>query len=286
MNFFTLKCSLLQTVLVVQGYSNRCEKKDEIELYEKQNTTNYKCWPFPECLDGQEPTVEPGSTHPMGTDISCRSCQQNFYSNKGTNIKCHKCTACGKKLELSPCLSVRDRECADKCISNDYYFNSSDKECHQCTECCEGDNINIESQCIKLTPGTVIGGKGEKHCRRSSKPCNDLPNKNLTSSGRDCNCTVLSNSSLLKGSDTQMNCSLSKNMSLIEKQGAVKSFDSLHITLFSLLGWCITVIVFLGWLALKRRKQSPQSEDSIQLENLVESVPTHSSSAGKFIIKW
>ena len=286
MNFFTLKCSLLQTVLVVQGYSNRCEKKDEIELYEKQNATNYKCWPFPECLDGQEPTVEPGSTHPMGTDISCQSCQQNFYSNKGTNIRCRKCTSCGKKLELSPCLSVKDRECADKCISNDYYFNSSDKECHRCTECCEGDNINIESQCIKLTPGTVIGGKGEKHCRRSSKPCNDLPNKNLTSSGRDCNCTVLSNSSLLKGSDTQMNCSLSKNMSLIEKQGAVKSFDSLHITLFSLLGWCITVMVFLGWLAWKRRKQSPQSEDSIQLENLVESVHTHSSSAGKFIIKW
>ena len=45
-------------------------------------------------------------------------------------------------------------------------------------------------------------------------------------------------------------------------------------------------MVFLGWLAWKRRKQSPQSEDSIQLENLVESVPTHSSSAGKFIIKW
>ena len=286
--FFTLKWFLLQTILVAQGYGNRCEKKDEIELYEKQNTTTYICWPFPECLDGQEPTVDPGSRHPMGTDISCRSCQQNFFSNKGTNIRCRKCTSCGKKLEHSPCLSVKDRVCADRCISNDYYFNSTDQECHRCTECCEGDNINIELQCIKITPGIVIGGKGQKHCRRSSKPCNNLPKKNVTSSGCDCNCTVLSDSSLLKGSDRQMNSSLSNNMSLIEK-----SFDSLHITLFCLLGLCIIVIVFLGWLAWKRRKQSSHSEDFIPLETLrcsnvrnVTCLHTCSSLAGKFIIKW
>lgn len=295
----------MQTVLVVQGYGNRCEKKDEIELYDKQNPTYYKCWPFPECLDGQEPTVEPGSTHPMGTDIRCQSCQQNFYSNKGTNIRCRKCTSCGKKLELSPCLSVKDRECADRCISNDYYFNSTDKECHRCTECCEDDNMNIESQCIKLTPGTVIGGKGQKHCRRSPKPCNDLPKKNLTSSGCDCNNTILSDSSLLKGSNTQMNCSSPNKTSLIEKeqtnqnlsssskQCSGHSFDRLHITLLCLLGLSISVILFWGWLAWKRRKQSLHSENSFPLESLgcssVRSViclPTCSSLAGKFIIKW
>ena len=294
---------MLQTVLVAQGYGNRCEKKDEIELYEKQNPATYICWPFPECHDGQEPTVEPGSRHPMGTDVSCQSCQQNFFSNKGTNIRCRKCTSCGKRIEVSPCLSAKDRECADMCISNGYYFNSTDKECHRCTKCCEGDNINIESQCIKLTPGTVIGGKGQKHCRRSSKPCNDLPKKNLTSSGCDCNCTVLSDSSFLKGSDRQMNCSLSNNTSLIGKgqtnqnlSSALKqchSFDRAHIALSCLLGLCIAVIVFLSRLAWKRKKQSSHSQNSYLGESLgcssvrnVTCLPTCSSLAGKFIIKW
>lgn len=147
------------TVLVAQGYGNRCGNKGEIELYQEQNPAKYTCWPFPECHDGQEPSVEPGSTHPSGTEVTCQSCQQNFYSNKETNVRCRKCTSCGKKLEHSPCLSGKDRVCSNRCISNDYYFNSTDNECLRCTECCEGDDINIEPQCITIKLGAVIGGK-------------------------------------------------------------------------------------------------------------------------------
>lgn len=267
------------TVLVAQGFGNRCGNKGEIELYEEQNPTKYSCWPFPECLDGQEPTVEWGSTHPSGTDISCQSCQQNFFSNKGTNIKCRKCTSCGKKQELSPCSSVKDRVCSNRCISSDYYYNTTDKECHRCTKCCEGDDINIEPQCITITSGTVIGGKGQYHCRISSKPCNNLPKKNLPSKGCDCNCTAPSNCSLPKGSDTHINQSLSNNVSLTEKemhnqnlssaskQCGGRSFDALHITLVCFLGLCMVLIVFLVWLVRKIRKQSTPSEGSFPPES-------------------
>lgn len=61
--------------------------------------------------------------------------------------------------------------------------------------------MNIELQCIKLTFGIVIGGKGQKYCRRLLKLCNDLLKENFILSGCDCNSIMLLDSFLLKGSD-------------------------------------------------------------------------------------
>lgn len=39
---------------------------------------------------------------------------------------------------------MKDRECVNKCIFNEYYFNDIEEECYRCVECCEGDDENIE----------------------------------------------------------------------------------------------------------------------------------------------
>lgn len=300
------KYCLLQTVLVAQGHSNRCDNKADIELYDKHNHSIYKCWPSSDCHDGQELSVVPGSSHPDGTDISCQDCRRNYFSNNITNKRCRKCTSCGNKEELFPCTSVRDGECASRCISNEFYFNATDEQCYPCTECCVGDDINIEPQCITMRMGTVIGGKGERHCSRSSKPCEELPKKNLSctccSCSSNCNCTMSCNCSLSKIIDTR-NCSLSSNVSEIErelpnqnlsKSGTVErecpdhSIDDVHIALFCLLALCVAVILCLGWLAWKRRKRSSLNDNSSQSENcrllcLSNLIPGSSTCAGKFL---
>ncbi|XP_022794145.1 uncharacterized protein LOC111332925 isoform X2 [Stylophora pistillata] len=232
------------TVLVEQGYgSNRCQRKAYIELYNKQNPAKFKCWPPPECHNGQEATVEPGSSHPFGTDISCRSCKNGFFSNNQTIYKCRKCTSCGKKQELYPCTFVKDRECANKCISDKYYFNSTEKECYPCVECCEGDDENIEPQCITMRKGIVIGGKGEKHCRLSNRRCDELPS---TSPDRcTCNCSVPNNLRVAIGDFPTWNMSsnLHNNSSSLHKPCVVEmSFIiglscSLVVVLLLILGY-------------------------------------------------
>ena len=235
--------------------SNRCKKKGYIELYNRQNRNEYRCWPPPECHDGQEPSVEPGSSHPIGTDISCQSCKIGFFSNNRTNNKCHKCTSCGKKQELYPCTLVKDRECANKCISNEYYFNDTAEECYRCVECCEGDDENIEPQCIALRKGVVIGGKGEKHCRISNRRCYDLPT--TSSEGCTCNCSVSNNSSIAVGNSPAMNISstLQSDNSSLHKPCVVHMFWIIGLSCSLVVVVALILVYFLYW----RRKWSPQS---------------------------
>lgn len=225
------------------GNGNRCLNKGDIELYDKNDFAQFHCWPLPKCNDGQQASVEPGSSHPKGTAIKCVPCPDNYFSNNGTNRRCHKCTSCGKRKELLSCERSRDRQCSNSCISFEFYFNATDQQCYPCTECCSASDENIEPQCISMTIGTVIGGKGEKHCKassKSSKQCDDLP------SAVDKEQPKMNVSSGLCG-----NSSLSNKSSVVESDCC-----RLHTGLVCALVFMTVLCLILGWLACRKSRQS------------------------------
>ena len=259
MKYCMYKYCLLQTILVAQGHSNRCDNKADIELYDKHNHSIYKCWPSSDCHDGQELSVEPGSSHPDGTEISCQDCHRNYFSNNRTNKRCRKCTSCGNKEELFPCTSVRDRVCTSRCISNEFYFNATDEQCYPCTECCEGDDMNIEPQCITMRMGTVIGGKGQKHCGVSSKQCDEQLKKNTSSACTSsdtclctCNCSLPSNFSFVEMEQLKKNLSSGSEFG---NESYDKSIDIWHIVLIIGVLTLLTALFIMAWLAHKKRRQ-------------------------------
>lgn len=226
------------------GNGNRCRNNADIELYDEKNSSFFYCWPLPECHDGQEPSVEQGSSHPQGTDIGCNYCLKGFFSNNGTNKRCRRCTPCDNKGVLLLCMPFRDRQCSNSCISREFYFNATDEQCHPCTECCKANDEDIEPQCISMTVGTVIGEKGEKHCKassKSSKQCDELPKKNLSSAScSNSSFTLPSNTSEL--AESECTCS--------------HSLDGLHIGLVCFLVPVTALSVVLGWLAFRRRRRT------------------------------
>lgn len=230
------------------GNCNRCTDKQHIELYDKNNYSQFSCWPSPECNDGQEASVEPGSSHPQGTSIHCVPCPNNFFSNNRTNKRCRNCISCGNRMELLSCERSRDRQCSNICISSKYYFNSTDQQCYPCTECC-GAIENIEPQCIAMNIGTVIGGKGEKHCKatsKSSEQCDDLP------SVVDRELPKANLSSVLCGNSSSINGS-----SIMEKD----SSQQLNIGLACALGLSVSLnLVLLAWLACRKRRGSSRND--------------------------
>ena len=152
---------------------------------------------------------------------------------------------------------MKDRECANKCISNEYYFNDTEEECYRCVECCEGDDENIEPQCIALRKGVVIGGKGEKHCRISNRRCDDLPTS--SSEGCTCNCSVSNNSSIAVGNSPTMNISstLQSDNSSLHKPCVVEMFWIIALSCSLVVVVALILVYFLYW----RRKWSPQSDN-------------------------
>ena len=232
---------------MAQTSGNRCANKRDIEVYDKDDHSKFSCWPALSCNDGQEASVQPGSSHPKAeTKLQCVSCSKDFFSNNSTNRRCRKCTSCGNRNELLSCEHYRDRRCSNTCISSEYYFNATDQQCHPCTECCGASGENIEPQCISLTKGTVIGGKGEKHCKaslNSVEPCDGLPNgvKKEEPKGNL--------SSALCG-----NSSLSNKSSAVEKD-CDQRLDWVHIGLVCALV-CMTVVsLVLGRFAYLYRKR-------------------------------
>lgn len=175
--------STFQASAFAIDYGNRCSNKTEVELYDPENHADYDCWPVPDCQEGQECSVEPGSSHPTGTVIECNHCPSGSFSNVQTNKRCHTCTTCGNKKVILNCTIVRDTQCSNRtCISNKFFFNDTDQRCYPCTECCGINNETLEPQCILSTLqfGAVIGGKGAFHCSRaSSEPCDELPKNNV-----------------------------------------------------------------------------------------------------------
>ena len=236
--------NFFQAVLVALGNCGPCTNKDDIKLYDKKNLSNPDCWPFPKCNDGQESTVEPGSWHPHGTKIACINCPEGYFSNNHTNKRCHRCTSCVNKKELSPCESSRDRQCSHSCISSKFYFNSTDRQCYPCTECCRASDEDIELQCVSSRVGTVVGGNGEKHCKasfKSSQQCsNELPlERHVTSPA--CTNSSVTNSSSLEAKE----CSCGSNFSI----------DGFHIALICVLGLVFLISLFFGyrWCVSKRQ---------------------------------
>lgn len=241
--------------------TNRCADKANIELYDEKDHSKFICWPVPNCNDGQESSLQPGSSHPQGTKVQCVPCPMDFFSNNSTKRRCRKCMSCGNRNELLPCEHSRNRQCSNTCISSAFYFNATDQLCHPCTECCGATNENIEPQCILLTKGTVIGGKGEKHCRAFSNSielCDDLPR------GVEKEEPKGNLSSLLCG-----NSSLSNKSSAVEKE-CDQRFDHVRIGLVCALVFMTVVnlvLVRFAYLYFKRRGclrngYSPSSESS------------------------
>ena len=250
-----LKCifKLFQAVLVAVGScSNHCANKDDIKLYHRKNRSKPICWPLPKCNDGQEASVEPGSSHPLGTKIECIHCLEENFSNNHTNKRCRRCTSCGNKKELSPCKRSGDRQCSHSCISSEFYLNATDQQCYPCTECCGASDEDIEHQCISMRVSTVIGGNGEKHCKasfKSSQRCsNELPLKenssltcNSTFEARECSCgnSSLSNELNAKGRECR------------------GSIDDLHIALICVLGVApVLAVLFCCHRYVSRRRSS------------------------------
>ena len=228
------------------GNCKHCTNKDDIKVYNRNDPSKHICWPFPKCNDGQQSSVEPGSSHPQGTDIKCVSCHVNYFSNNQTNKRCRRCTSCGNNKELSPCDGSRDRQCSHSCISSEFYLNATDQWCYPCTECCGASDENIVSQCISMRLGTVIGGNGEKHCKASQKCSNEPPLKKNVSSPACGNRSLTSNSSY-----EARECSC----------GNTFSIDSLHIALFGVLGTVLVIAFLFGcyWYVC-RRGSTPGSD--------------------------
>lgn len=233
--------------------SYQCRNKDDIKLFDRKNKSKIDCWPSPNCNDGQEGSVEPGSSHPHGTKIHCIDCLEDFFSNNETNKRCHRCTSCGNKKEVSPCKGFRDRQCSHSCISNKFYFNATDQQCYPCTECCRASDEDIELQCVFVKVGTVIGGNGEKHCKasfNSSQGCSNEVSLIKNVSSPACgNSSVTSNSSL---EARQCSCGDSK----LHVHG---NFDGLHIALICVLGVILVITFSVGCRWYVSRRQSSRS---------------------------
>ena len=250
--------NFFQAVLVALGNCNPCANKDDVKLFDRNNPSNPVCWPFPKCNDGQEASVKPGSSHPLGTKIECIDCLEGYFSNSDTNKRCRRCTSCGSNKELSPCERSRDRQCSHSCISSEFYFNATDQHCYPCTECCGASDEDIEHQCISTRVGTVIGGNGEKHCKasfKSSQQCsNELPLKKNVSSPACGNSSSTSNSSFETRECSCANSSLPNKLNL-EGRDCRCSIDSLHIALICVLSLLVLVMAFLmsrHWYASRR----------------------------------
>ena len=225
---------------------NRCANKENIELYDKVDNSKFSCWPLPNCNDGQEASVEPGSSHPQGTKIQCVPCPKDFFYNNGTNKRCPLCTPCGNIKELLSCEHSRDRQCSNSCISSYYYFNATDQQCHPCTECCGDNDDIIEPQCISIIPGTVIGGRGEKHCKallESSKQCSSEQQKRNVSSS-------------LCG-----NSSAPNKPHFVEEECSCPTIDGLHIALICVLA-VLVLALLLSWFVSRRKRRSSRSDYS------------------------
>lgn len=240
--------TFFQAFLVALGNCGPCANKDDIKLYHKNNSSNPVCWPFPKCNDGQESTVEPGSSHPHGTIIACISCHEGYFSNNHTHKRCRRCTSCVNNKELSPCEGSRDRQCSHSCISSKFYFNSTDKQCYPCTECCGASNEDIELQCVSSRVGTVVGGNGEKHCKasfKSSQQCSsELPLEKNVSSPACANSSITNSVSSEAGE-----CSC----------GSSFSIDLLHIALICVLGLVFLIALLFGYRWCVSRRQSSRS---------------------------
>lgn len=252
-----------QAVLVALVNGNRCPNKGDIELYDKNDFSQFHCWPLPPCNDGQQASVEPGSSHPQETSIHCVLCPSNFFSNNGTNKRCRKCTSCGNRKESLSCKRSRDRQCSNSCISSEFYFNATDQQCYPCTECCSASDENIEPQCISMTIGTLIGGKGEKHCKASSKlskQCDDLPS-----------CVVGKEQPKMNVSSVLCdNSSISNKSSALEsdsKSDSSQSLDHLHIGLICILVLVTVLCLVLGWLVFRKRRQLSRGDHLALSEN-------------------
>lgn len=248
--------NFFQAVLVALGNcSYQCHNKDDIKLFDRKNKSKVTCWPSPNCNDGQEGSVEPGSSHPHGTKIHCIDCLEDFFSNNETNKRCHRCTSCDNKKEVSPCKGFRDRQCSHSCISKKFYFNATDKLCYPCTECCGASDGDIELQCVLnfMKVGTVIGGNGEKHCKasfNSSQGCSNVVSLNKNVSSLACgNSSVTSNSSF---EARQCSCDDSK----LHEHGM---FDDLHIALICVLGVILVIAFFVGCRCYVSRRRSSRS---------------------------
>ena len=190
-------------VLVI---GSRCKNKNDVELFDPNDNSKFKCWPVPTCQEGQQPSVEPGSAHPKTTTISCIPCDHGWFSNHDTNYRCQKCTSCGNRGVLVNCSIYGDAVCSKSCKSKTHYFNESDGQCYACTECCGKDESNIERQCLSsgnLRVGSVIGQQGELHCKvQSSQKCDEL-SKNVT--------TYTNGSSVVNGTSSVLeNCNCTR----------------------------------------------------------------------------
>ena len=252
---------VFQGVLAI-GNGNRCSNKSYIELYDPNDHSKFYCWPVPDCHSGQEPSVEPGSAHPKGTDVDCKPCHVGVsFSNKETNYRCRKCTTCGNKVVRSSCTIIRDRLCDTRCISTEFYLNATDDECYPCTECCGRNNANVESQCLSSKTvhiGSRIGEKGALHCKvLSSQQCDELPKDNATSIV-DNGSVINDTSGLKKKCNGLENNDSSKNNSssvLKEKRTCSWSWDTLHIFLTCGLVCMALIIVVQFWLCVKRERK-------------------------------
>ncbi|XP_029198350.2 uncharacterized protein LOC114963339 isoform X2 [Acropora millepora] len=206
---------------------NRCRNPEDIELFDPKNHNVYHCWARFDCPDGHERSVKLGSVHPIGTNVECKLCPKEMFSNSKTNHTCIKCVRCGYNKELSNCTHSQDRQCLRECVSNKYYLNATDGQCYQCSECCGSDPSNVQPHCLASSPfsigTTVIGQQGATHCGiKASQKCGYL----------------------------------------IVNQGTESSFNKVIIALGIS---CFFLCVSLGanvWCCVKRRRSSGQSFQS------------------------
>ena len=263
------------------GNGNRCGNKTDIELYDPNDPSKFHCWPFPDCHDGQEPSVEPGSTHLTGTDVHCKPCHEGeSFSNRETNYRCRTCTTCGNKVVLLTCTISRDRLCDKRCISTEFYLNTTDGKCYPCTECCGANKANLESQCLSsktVRIGTVIGEKGALHCKvLSSQQCDDLLKNNVSSVTQGNNNTGAEEKACTESKDNESpNSNNLANENTSKRKDSESTLDTLHIVLICFLAFVTFICMVLLWLYIRERKmQSPRNEMCLWFDSC------YSSSAG------
>ena len=266
-------------VLVI---GNRCESKSDIELFDPNDHSKFKCWPVPTCQEGQQPSVEPGSKHPKTTAVSCIPCDPGWFSNHDTNYKCHKCTSCGNKDVLVNCSIYRDAVCSKSCKSKTHYFNESDGQCYSCTECCGKDKENIEPQCLlysgNLYVGLVIGQQGELHCKTLSSQNCDEP---LENESTNVSSIIDSNNGVL-----ERNCSMPENNVMLpstdsyrttSKEGATCGCHWNSLPHILLICGSILVAVILFFLFIRERNRRFSRNGYQYLSSLVSCCPCMNS---------
>ena len=248
---------------MVVVFGNRCDNKNHVELVDPNDHSKFECWPVPTCQEGQEPSVKPGSVHPMATDVSCIPCGHGWFSNHETNFRCQKCTSCGNKDVRVNCSIYRDAVCSKSCKSKTHYFNETDGQCYTCTECCGKDMSNIEPHCLlkNLRVGSVIGQAGELHCKvLSSQKC-DEPSQNVST---NISSVINSNSGVL-----ERNCSRPENNVTLpstdsnpsaSREGPRCSWNSRpHILLICGLILVVVILLFL-YIRERNRRLIPRND--------------------------